>query len=315
MQMPGRNASTGNYRYGFQGQETDDEVTGSESHVAWLYRCNDVRLGRFLSIDPLAPKYPELTPYQFSSNQPIHAPELEGLESSAPIKVGAPGFTDGETMNTYSGSQAAVTQSGGANYQTGNFDMTNRTTGQTVTQNTPDAIINDPQISVSSLYGGDDLQIVQIVDGSPVSISGIQQLTHAGVTRTAFVDGGINSPSGEQVLGKPYYNSAADQADANYGNMTYTSATGNITAFDVPGAVVYHTELLFETYIVITNYASTGKDQVVGRIDWGYQKDNNGNLVTVGTPTIINTSEFSERAAEIIKNDYPTYEVLGGGGL
>jgi hypothetical protein len=35
MQMVGRNGSTSDYRYGFQGQETDDEVTGSESHVAW----------------------------------------------------------------------------------------------------------------------------------------------------------------------------------------------------------------------------------------------------------------------------------------
>jgi SAM-dependent methyltransferase len=83
MQMPGRNASTEDYRYGFQGQESDREITGSESHIAWTYRCNDVRLGRFLSIDPLAPKYPHYSPYHFSSNWPIIAPELEGLESSA----------------------------------------------------------------------------------------------------------------------------------------------------------------------------------------------------------------------------------------
>lgn len=40
------------------------------------------RLARFFSIDPLTSEYPYLTPYQFSSNQPIHAPELEGLESA-----------------------------------------------------------------------------------------------------------------------------------------------------------------------------------------------------------------------------------------
>lgn len=33
------------------------------------------------SIDPLAEKYAYQSTYQFSSNQPIHAPELEGLES------------------------------------------------------------------------------------------------------------------------------------------------------------------------------------------------------------------------------------------
>ena len=33
-------------------------------------------------LTPLAEKYDDYTPYQFSSNQPIHAKELEGLESS-----------------------------------------------------------------------------------------------------------------------------------------------------------------------------------------------------------------------------------------
>jgi hypothetical protein len=41
----------------------------------------DARLGRFMAIDPLTKKYPELTPYQFAGNTPIWARELEGLES------------------------------------------------------------------------------------------------------------------------------------------------------------------------------------------------------------------------------------------
>jgi RHS repeat-associated protein len=86
MQMPGRNASTGDYRYGFQGQETDDEITGSESHVSYKYRMHDARLGRFLSLDPLAPDYPHNSPYAFSENRVIDGVELEGLEF-ADIKV------------------------------------------------------------------------------------------------------------------------------------------------------------------------------------------------------------------------------------
>lgn len=43
-------------------------------------RINDVRLGRFLSVDPLANEYPELTPYQFASNNPISGIDLDGLE-------------------------------------------------------------------------------------------------------------------------------------------------------------------------------------------------------------------------------------------
>ena len=42
---------------------------------------HDPRLGRFLSIDPLAPDYPWNSPYAFSENRVIDAIELEGLES------------------------------------------------------------------------------------------------------------------------------------------------------------------------------------------------------------------------------------------
>jgi hypothetical protein len=44
-------------------------------------RIYDPRVGRFLSVDPIAVKYPELTPYQFASNTPIDAIDLDGLEA------------------------------------------------------------------------------------------------------------------------------------------------------------------------------------------------------------------------------------------
>jgi hypothetical protein len=43
-------------------------------------RIYDPRIGRFLSVDPLTKKYPELTPYQFASNTPIQAIDLDGAE-------------------------------------------------------------------------------------------------------------------------------------------------------------------------------------------------------------------------------------------
>ena len=69
-------------RYLFQAQEMDDEIKGDGNSVNYKYRMHDPRLGRFFATDPLKKKYPYLTPYQFSSNQPIHAPELEGCESA-----------------------------------------------------------------------------------------------------------------------------------------------------------------------------------------------------------------------------------------
>ncbi len=38
-------------------------------------------VSRFLSVDPLAASYPELTPYQFASNTPLWATDLDGAEA------------------------------------------------------------------------------------------------------------------------------------------------------------------------------------------------------------------------------------------
>ena len=78
--LPGRSGSSSDYRYGFQGQEGDDEINGEGNSYAFEYRIHDPRIGRFLSIDPLAAKYPHNSPYAFSENIVIHCFELEGLE-------------------------------------------------------------------------------------------------------------------------------------------------------------------------------------------------------------------------------------------
>ncbi len=77
---PGRTYSSDNYRFGFQGQEQDNEIKGEGNSVNYKYRVHDPRLGRFLSIDPLAAKYPHNSPYAFSENRLIDGIELEGLE-------------------------------------------------------------------------------------------------------------------------------------------------------------------------------------------------------------------------------------------
>ncbi|MDP2692926.1 MAG: RHS repeat-associated core domain-containing protein [bacterium] len=83
MLQPGRHASGGPYRYGFQGQEKDDEIKGEGNSINYKYRMHDPRIGRFFAVDPLADKFPFYSPYQFSSNSPISSIELEGLETSS----------------------------------------------------------------------------------------------------------------------------------------------------------------------------------------------------------------------------------------
>ena len=80
MLEPGRNYSVANtnYRYGFNGKENDNDIeTGMQDYGMRIY---DGRLGRFLSVDPIAGKYPELSSYQFASNRPIDGIDVNGLE-------------------------------------------------------------------------------------------------------------------------------------------------------------------------------------------------------------------------------------------
>ena len=80
MLQPTRHKDSKSYRYGFQGQEKDDEIKGEGNSVNYKYRMHDPRIGRFFAVDPLTKKYPHYTPYSFSGNKVTAHVELEGLE-------------------------------------------------------------------------------------------------------------------------------------------------------------------------------------------------------------------------------------------
>jgi RHS repeat-associated protein len=83
MQMVGRTfdaAGATAYRYGFNGKENDNEVKGEGNQQDYGMRIYDPRLGKFLSVDPIANNFPDLTPYQFAGNTPIQAIDLDGGE-------------------------------------------------------------------------------------------------------------------------------------------------------------------------------------------------------------------------------------------
>ena len=79
MFVPQRNYQSPAYRYGFQGQEKDDEIKGFGNSINYKYRMHDPRVGRFFAVDPLTAKYPHYTPYSFSGNKVIAFVELEGM--------------------------------------------------------------------------------------------------------------------------------------------------------------------------------------------------------------------------------------------
>jgi RHS repeat-associated protein len=315
----------------FQGQELAkaefSDGTGLDMYE-FKYRMDDLQIGRFWQVDPLSDKYVYNSTYAFSENHVTAHVELEGLEKypihegeRAYISFGRSSKTNQAMLTTERKQQeapdATIKQTGGGNYKGGTYTETNYNTGKDEKKTAPTPLLNDPRATVTSKYGSEGLQIVQVVIAS--SLPGgkapngipVQQMTIDGKEKTAFVDGGHKSPSGASISGKPYYNSLMDLMNPNYANATWNrnDSKGSITAFDIPRAAYIHSELRFETYFVLQNYAGTSQDKIVGRIDWGYMTTQKG-ITPIGIPKLVPTSQFSATASAIIKHDYPDYEPL-----
>lgn len=74
--VPG--VDTESYRYGFNGMEKDNELKGEANSYDFGARMHDPRVGRFLSLDPLAAKYPSLSDYAFVANSPLNSIDPDG---------------------------------------------------------------------------------------------------------------------------------------------------------------------------------------------------------------------------------------------
>ncbi|MGB0870933.1 MAG: RHS repeat domain-containing protein [Flavobacteriales bacterium] len=80
MQMPGRKSLVDKMKYGFNGMENDDEIKGYGNSVDFGARMYDPRLGRWFAVDPLAGKFPDLSPYNYSINNPVYLTDPNGKE-------------------------------------------------------------------------------------------------------------------------------------------------------------------------------------------------------------------------------------------
>ena len=89
MIMPNRSytAPGQGYRYGFNGQEMDDEVAGIGNIYDFGARIYDGRLGRWFSTDPLAYEYVYLSPYNFSNSNPVYYIDIGGKKFVNPYKT------------------------------------------------------------------------------------------------------------------------------------------------------------------------------------------------------------------------------------
>jgi RHS repeat-associated protein len=85
VQLDERTVDSEKYRRGFNGMEKDDEIKNRGNSYDFGARMHDPRLGRFLSIDPLARKYPFFSPYIFAGNCPIRLIDVNGEEPGDPV--------------------------------------------------------------------------------------------------------------------------------------------------------------------------------------------------------------------------------------
>jgi RHS repeat-associated protein len=84
--MPGRKLS-GGYRYGFNGKENDNEVKGEGNQQDYGMRIYDGRIGKFLSVDPLASEFPSWSPYSYGFNNPIFWTDPTGAAPEPPSTI------------------------------------------------------------------------------------------------------------------------------------------------------------------------------------------------------------------------------------
>ena len=71
MLVPHRHGSSNSYRYGFQGQEKDDELKGIGNSYDFGARMLDPRVGRFFSIDPKSNQNHSWSNYNFGLDNPV----------------------------------------------------------------------------------------------------------------------------------------------------------------------------------------------------------------------------------------------------
>ncbi|QTE24565.1 hypothetical protein [Polaribacter cellanae] len=77
--MVSSNGNSTAQKFGFQGQELQEDLNLNWSSFKW--RNADPAIGRFFNIDPLAEDFVHNGTYNFSENRVIDAIELEGLEA------------------------------------------------------------------------------------------------------------------------------------------------------------------------------------------------------------------------------------------
>ena len=283
--MPNRHGSSNSYRYGFQGQEKDDELKGEGNSLNYTFRMHDPRVGRFFAVDPLTSKYPHYTPYSFSGNKVIRFVELEGLEEADPT-----GF-DGWTH--------VGDKSSPAIQDVPKEEMTKRNVMFSVVVLSPLVVAAAPEIagaysSYSSWFGTTQLS---------------NYLTTNSVIQTSFSAGAINGTT--NFMGQMYSNDFKFDENINLAQPFFAATFSNplFSNFGESSVNVYYKDgLKYEINDSVT-FVSTFFSNFVGskvnnklEVNTGYKPADNVLNTTTGTGVEVMENTIGNKTKDVLKS-------------
>jgi RHS repeat-associated protein len=211
--MPGRQYNNGNYRYGFNGQEQDNEVAGTGNVMTAEFWEYDTRLGKRWNIDPMSAEKPWMSPYHAFSNNPILNVDPNGAwDSDFKDK-------DGKTVqHVDDGSNAVFQQTGkGVDVHYEFTGYSNQGGKDIIDEKTVTSVIQEQQkLNISN----PDLQ-----PGAGGASSHCNQATHC-------IQKAVGSAIGKEILTPGRANDIAESIQTNtmYKNVTLTDATKTANA-------------------------------------------------------------------------------------
>jgi RHS repeat-associated protein len=97
-EMQFKSDTGGSYRYGFNGEELMNELSGDGMAYDLGERFYDGRLGKMFSLDPLSAQYPWQSPYAYCYNNPIWILDVKGMGGGVELET-TPGHGDIRRVN------------------------------------------------------------------------------------------------------------------------------------------------------------------------------------------------------------------------
>jgi RHS repeat-associated protein len=186
--LPGRSWQNIEYRFGFQGQEKDDEISVAGSSIAYEDRIYNSRLGRWFSLDCMSKKYPNESNYIMTSDNPIFYVDIKGKDKIVSYTVmtdkGTAKFdvvTKNEVMFTYVEKSDRM-GNGGAGYPT--FTDINQTVVLDFRTNIKP---NENKTNYSEEYSGKELGLVE---GGKQKVNSVLGKTDKFITGPGGTQGG-----------------------------------------------------------------------------------------------------------------------------